>query len=286
MICFFSLIFPCSWIGILHHFWCKFLPFQFFFQLWKSKYKIDTLEVQRQSFSSYSFGLWKVMALWRHFTRCQEIHFLDNVFEAISKNIKKSTSFDSVPHFGNHPRLTSNCTQPESLEMSSRTIFKRHRWCEQKKQIWYQWEIRKMDVVPRTRETFQVFSIQTSLRPPSPRGLPAPPPRQQREKDWDIYVVIFWGKLSKCDHLWRLSKTNIIFLAYTFVNCRNIFSVLTWLENVPLLLSQAIETLWQQAVILNNPESQGLPAKSKIQRQKNLALLPHHAFLVSLRKPN
>ena len=53
-----------------------------------------------------------------------------------------------------------------------------------REQIWYQWE--KMDVVPRTRETFQVFSIQTFLRPPSPRGLPAPPPRQQREKDWDM----------------------------------------------------------------------------------------------------
>ena len=55
-----------------------------------------------------------------------------------------------------------------------------------REQIWYQWEIRKMDFVPRTRETFQVFSIQTFLRPPSPRGLPAPPPRQQREKDWDM----------------------------------------------------------------------------------------------------
>ena len=69
---------------------CRFLPFQSYFQLWKSKHKKDTLEVQRQSFSSYSFGLWKVTALWRHFTRCQEIQF----FEAISKNIKKSTSFD------------------------------------------------------------------------------------------------------------------------------------------------------------------------------------------------
>ena len=55
-----------------------------------------------------------------------------------------------------------------------------------REQVWYQGEMRKMDVVPRTRETFQVFSIQTFLRPPSPRGLPAPPPRQQREKDWDM----------------------------------------------------------------------------------------------------
>ena len=73
--------FQCSWIGILHHFWCQSLPFQSYFQLWKSKHKKDTLEVQRQSFSSYSFGLWKVTALWRHFTRCQEIQFFDNFWK-------------------------------------------------------------------------------------------------------------------------------------------------------------------------------------------------------------
>ena len=64
---------------------CRFLPFQSYFQLWKSKHKKDTLEVQRQSFSSCSFGLWKVTALWRHFTRCQEIQFFDNFLKQFPK---------------------------------------------------------------------------------------------------------------------------------------------------------------------------------------------------------
>ena len=88
---------------ILHHFWCKFLNFQSYFQLWKSKYKIDTLEVQRQFFSSYSFGLWKVTALWRHFTRCQEIQFFRQFFWSNFQKCKKVHRFWLSPTFWQLP---------------------------------------------------------------------------------------------------------------------------------------------------------------------------------------
>ena len=81
----------------------SFLPFQSYFQLWKSKYKIDTLEVQRQFFSSYSFGLWKVTALWRHFTRCQEIQFFRQFFWSNFQKCKKVHRFWLSPTFWQPP---------------------------------------------------------------------------------------------------------------------------------------------------------------------------------------